>query len=216
MSWPVKALCRGTIAEFVPGRHSAIGKQAVSGAIAITPLGLEGDQQADKASHGGPDMAVHLYPLDHHAYWRDQIGNHNLLAQPGAFGTNIAVDGLAEDDVLLGDRFRLGSALLEACQPRQPCAKIEHYFGCQGMVAKILQTGRCGWFFRVIEPGQAQAGDMLERAGRGDAQWSMARMFATLWKTGKIDREADRRALQRHALLPDKMHGKIARMLGES
>lgn len=97
--------------------------------------GLAADEPADRRVHGGPEMALHLYPLDHHDWWRSAIGDHPALDEPGSFDSNLAVSGLTEDRVHIGDRFRLGTALIEVSQPRQPCWKIEHRFGHRGMVA---------------------------------------------------------------------------------
>ncbi|MFN9499620.1 MAG: MOSC domain-containing protein [Erythrobacteraceae bacterium] len=88
--------------------------------------------------------------------------------------------GLTEEMVHIGDRFRLGSALIEVSQPRQPCWKIEHRFGHKGMAASIIKTGRCGWYFRVIETGEVTAGDALERIAIGAEDWSVARVFKAL------------------------------------
>ena len=102
---------------------------------------------------------MHLYPLAHHAFWRASIGELPLLGDPGAFGGNIAVEHFDETQVRMGERFRLGTPLLEVSQPRMPCATIEHRFERKGMVAAILESGRCGWYFRVIEEGEAAAED---------------------------------------------------------
>ena len=142
--------------------------------------GLAPDEQADRRVHGGPEMALHLYPLDHHDWWRGEIGDHPALDEPGGFGSNLAVRGLTEEMVHIGDRFRLGTALIEVSQPRQPCWKIEHRFGHKGMVARIIASGRSGWYFRVIETGEVAAGDSLERVATGAEDWSVARVFRTL------------------------------------
>lgn len=180
----VTALCTGTARPFNGAETSAIAKFPREGLVQILESGLAPDEQADKSVHGGPEMALHLYPLDHHDFWRGELGARELLDEPGAFGSNLAVGGLREDDVHIGDRFRLGSqstgALIEVSQPRQPCWKIEHRFGQKGMVARIIATGRCGWYFRVLEIGDAQAGDMLERVAIGDSRWSVARVFRAL------------------------------------
>jgi MOSC domain-containing protein YiiM len=133
-------------------------------------------------------MAVHLYPLDHHAFWASKVPDPAMLDEHGAFGSNLAVRGLSEDAVHIGDRFRLGSTVIEVSQPRQPCWKIEHRFGAKGMVAAIIESGRCGWYFRVLETGNVEAGDTLERIALGHEQWSVARVFAALI-AGKATRE---------------------------
>ena len=151
MNWPVEALLGGPPRAFRADEPSSIAKTPLPGRVAITRLGLMGDTQADQANHGGPDMAVHLYPLDHHTFWHEQLGYHPLLDDPGAFGSNLAVRGLNEADLSIGDKLRLGTALLEVSRPRQPCWKIEHRFGTRGMVKAVLRSNRCGWYFRVLE-----------------------------------------------------------------
>lgn len=178
--WRVDHLLTGTAAKFRDDEKSAICKQPVSGPVRITKLGLEGDEQADPKHHGGPHMAVHHYPFDHHRFWREQIGDHALLDDVGAFGSNLSVTGLDETAVKLGDRFQLGSAVLEVSQPRMPCWKIEHRFGRTGMVAKIIKTGKSGWYYRVITEGVAQAGDTLEAISTSATEWTIERILLAI------------------------------------
>ncbi|KPF64523.1 MOSC domain-containing protein [Porphyrobacter sp. AAP60] len=178
--WTVEAVCTGTARPFNGAELSAITKRPREGTMQVLRDGLAPDEQADRRVHGGPEMALHLYPLDHHAFWRATIGDHPALDEPGGFGSNLAVSGLTEEHVHIGDRFRLGAALIEVSQPRQPCWKIEHRFGAKGMVAAIIRTGRCGWYFRVIDNGEVAAGDSLERISIGAAEWSVAQVFAAL------------------------------------
>ena len=188
MKRTVEAICTGTARPFNGMETSAIAKRAREGIVQLLEDGFAPDEQADRRVHGGPEMAVHLYPLDHHAWWRGELGELDLLDEPGAFGSNLAVGGLDEDAVHIGDRFRLGTALIEVSQPRQPCWKIDHRFGRKGMTARIVETGRSGWYFRVLETGEAQAGDALERVARGEEEWSVARAFRCL-VAGKASRE---------------------------
>ncbi len=180
MKTEVRAICVGQPRPFNGAEMSAIGKAPVAGPVEIRSFGIVGDIQADTKNHGGPEMAVHLYPNDHYGWWQDRLEGHDLLADAPAFGENLVTEGLREEDVHIGDRFRFGSALLEISQPRQPCWKIEHRFQRKGMVKAILQSHRCGWYFRVIEEGEAQAGDMLERVELGNTRWSVARVFAKM------------------------------------
>ncbi|MHA7818662.1 MAG: MOSC domain-containing protein [Erythrobacter sp.] len=184
----IEAICTGTARPFNGAETSAIAKYPREGVVQVLEEGLAPDEQADRRVHGGPEMALHLYPLDHHAFWRERLGESDLLDQPGAFGSNLAVRGLTENEVHIGDRFRLGTAtsgaLIEVSQPRQPCWKIEHRFGAvcdsKGMVATIIETGRSGWYFRVIETGEVEPDDALERVEIGESEWSVARAFTAL------------------------------------
>lgn len=181
MKAQVQAICTGQARVFRGDEQSAFVKTPIDGLAAIRSLGIEGDVQADRKNHGGVDMAVHHYPHDHYAWWDNHLGGHALLNTTPAFGENLVVSGMTEADVHIGDQFRLGSALLEISQPRQPCWKIEHRFDRKAMVAAIIKQHNCGWYYRVIEEGQARAGDMLERAEIGHKDWSVARLFAKLY-----------------------------------
>lgn len=176
----IEAVCTGTARPFHGAELSAFAKRPREGRVQIHAEGLAPDEQADRTVHGGPEQALHLYPLGHHAFWRGEIGDHPALDEPGGFGSNLAVTGLTEEMVHIGDRFACGTALIEVSRPRAPCWKIEHRFGHKGMVAAVIRTGRCGWYFRVIETGEVAAGDSLERIAIGAADWSVARVFRAL------------------------------------
>lgn len=176
----IEAVCTGTARPFHGAELSAFAKRPREGRVQIHAEGLAPDEQADRTVHGGPEQALHLYPLDHHAFWRGEIGDHPALDEPGGFGSNLAVTGLTEEMVHIGDRFACGTALIEVSRPRAPCWKIEHRFGHKGMVAAVIRTGRCGWYFRVIETGEVAAGDSLERVAMGGGDWSVARVFRAL------------------------------------
>ncbi|XUU59920.1 MOSC domain-containing protein [Erythrobacter sp. HA6-11] len=181
MNWTVEAICTGNAVPFNGAEKSAFAKQPQSGPLKIDTEGFDIDEQADRKVHGGPEMAVHLYPLDHHEFWRGALMGHELLDEPGAFGSNLAVRDIDETQVHIGDRFSLGSALLEISQARQPCWKIEHRFQRKGMVAMIIETSKSGWYFRVLEEGVAEAGDTLERVEIGHKGWTVERAFKTLF-----------------------------------
>lgn len=202
MTWTIEAVCTGTARPFNGAELSAFAKRPRAGPVQVLQDGLAPDEQADKRHHGGPEMALHLYPLDHHDFWRGAIGAHELLDQPGAFGSNLAVRGIDEGGVHIGDRFRLGSAEVEISQPRKPCWKIEHAFGQKGMVARIVETARCGWYFRVIAPGYVAAGDIFERTALGHTGWSVARAFAAI-HAGKASREELAELAELTALSPE-------------
>lgn len=175
---------------------SAIGKLPVTDMVAVGALGLAGDEQADRTVHGGIDKAVHHYPADHYDWWRGHLGDPPLLGAPGAFGENISATGLDESNVCLGDRFRLGTALVEVSQARQPCWKLDHRFGTKGVMATVVKTRRTGWYYRVLEPGQVRAGDMLDLVERRYPEWPLASLFSLLIGGEAKDRPADLRALR--------------------
>lgn len=181
MSVTVDAICTGLPRPFNGAELSAIAKQPVDGPVMIRSFGIEGDMVADTKHHGGPDMAVHHYPHDHYADWDAWLGGHDLLDGPAAFGENLMMDGFIETGVLIGDRFRFGSALLEINQPRQPCWKIEHRFERKGMVKRIVKQHNCGWYYRVLEEGEAQTGDAFAKVESGHEGWSVARLFGKLY-----------------------------------
>lgn len=203
-SYPVLALLAAK-ARFYPAFNepSAIAKQPLQGRVTITREGILGDEQADRRYHGGPDKALHHYAFDHHASWAQSWGEALPLGQPGGFGENIATTGLVEEQVLLGDRFRLGTALIEVSHGRQPCFKLNHRFNRASVVAEIVKTGRCGWYYRVIEEGHCEVGagvDLrLEQVAEGLAQWPVARLFRVLVGGGH---KADSAALAELAALP--------------
>ena len=179
-SMTVDALLTGIPVPFRDSDYSAIAKQPVSGAVRIGWLGLAGDSVADPVHHGGWDKAIHLYPQDHYGWWRERKPGHPLLEKPGAFGENIASHGMTEEEVCLGDRFSLGSAVVEVSHGRQPCWKLDHRFGARDVMATIVKTARCGIYFRVLREGEAEAGAMMELLERPLPQWSIARVFRLL------------------------------------
>ncbi len=181
MSWSIDALLTGRVASFGnDGEPSAVAKNPVTKRLSVGPLGLEDDEQADLVHHGGVDKAIHHYPRDHYPFWQKELGQHGLLAAAGAFGENISTTGLTEEEVCIGDRFRLGTALVEISQGRQPCWKMGHRFGIKSMPAKMVTTGKCGWYYRVIEAGDVRVGDALEFIERPQPDWPVTLVFGLL------------------------------------
>ena len=198
----------------LPGsdQSSGIDKHPVDRPLRLGPQGFEGDEQADRRVHGGPEKAVHHYPFDHYAGWAQELAalapgvshprtreipgvshprtpvgyfsKKELLGAPGAFGENISTRGLTEADVAVGDVFRLGSALVQVSQGRQPCWKLSRRFGVADMARRVQDSGRTGWYYRVLEPGVVAPGDRIERIARTAPEWSLAR----LWRALYVDR----------------------------
>ncbi len=134
--------------------------------IAVRMLGLEGDGQADLTVHGGPDKAVYAYSADNWAWWQAEKA---LLCRPATFGENLTLSGADEADVAIGDRFAWGDAVLEVSQPRAPCFKLAMHTARPDVPGLMTLSGRCGWYFRVLQEGRAASHAMLSRIHRADA-----------------------------------------------
>ena len=145
--------------------HSAIRKQAVTGKVAVRPLGLDGDEQADLSVHGGLDKAVYAYPGEHYAFW--QVEAERVFKQPvtlahGALGENLTTEGLFERELWVGDRLQAGELLLEVTEPRQPCFKFAARMGYPHAVKQMLQSGYSGVYLKVVQPAEVEAGMALQ------------------------------------------------------
>lgn len=163
------------------GIPSGIDKQAIAGKVRVTLEGLDCDAQGDRKVHGGPEKALHHYPHDHYALWRQDIGDNSRLDARGAFGENISTSGLDERNVAVGDRFRLGSALVEVSQGRQPCWKLNERFATADMAMRVQKTGRTGWYYRILEEGYVEAGDPITLIDRLSPEWTLHRMWHLLF-----------------------------------
>ncbi|MEL7691344.1 MOSC domain-containing protein [Citromicrobium bathyomarinum] len=185
----VEAICAGRAASLSDGKRTAIVKSPLDGPVEFGPGGVAGDEQVDRRHHGFPAMAVHLYPADHYAWLSEQFGDLPALDGPGSMGENLFVHGIDETSVHIGDRFRLGTAVIEVSQPRQPCATIERHLGRKGVVKAIVASGRCGMFFRVVETGTARAGDVLTPLEQGATDWTVRRAFHLVYGASKPERD---------------------------
>ena len=168
----------GKVAPLGPeGVPSAFVKQAVKGPVAVARLGLAGDEQADLSVHGGPEKAVYAYSLANYAAWRQEYPQHAALLTPGAFGENLCIEGLQESELCAGDVHRIGSCRLQICQPRQPCFKLALRFEDKFMPKAMIRSGRAGWYYRVLEPGQIGVGDAVQLDDRPNPDFSFARLI---------------------------------------
>jgi MOSC domain-containing protein YiiM len=154
---------------------SGIGKRPVRGAVRVGRLNLEGDGQADTIHHGGCDKAVLAYSADHYPLWRSE---EPLLADCpfGGFGENLTVAGLSERTVCIGDRWRADDVVFEVSQPRQPCWKLGRRWRMPELPKRVVQTGRSGWYLRVVEQGTIQAGMPFVLEDRPHGQWTVERV----------------------------------------
>jgi MOSC domain-containing protein YiiM len=144
---------------------TGIFKEPVADRVMVRRLNLDGDRQIDLRYHGGEHKAVYAYPHEHYASWAAELGRNDLRF--GQFGENLTTEGLLEDTVHLGDRFRIGGALLEITQPRVPCFKLGIKMGDPRFPKRFLQSMRSGFYLRVLEEGEVGAGDVIERVEVG-------------------------------------------------
>ena len=177
--------------------RTSIWKSPVEGPIRVARLNLAGDEQSDLSVHGGVDKAVYAYPSEHYAYWRDQLGNPNLSW--GAFGENFTIEGLVEDQVHIGDRFRVGSAEFIVTQPRMPCYKLGIRFDRPDMVKRFLQSRRSGFYLAVLQEGQVTAGDAIELVERQEGGLTVTDIV-NLYTVDSENQEILRRAVGLAAL----------------
>lgn len=150
---------RGKVAQRY-GIETAIDKYPVEESLFLSLNGLKGDQSADLAHHGGPDRALHQYPKEHYAYWSKKYGEAITWSAPG-MGENLSSEGMIEDTVCLGDRYQWGEAVIEVCQPRSPCFKLNHRWGIENFCVDMQEVSRCGWLYRVIKPGVVSVNEPL-------------------------------------------------------
>lgn len=159
---------------------SGIDKHPIEHTATIGIDGFVDDAQGDRKNHGGPEKAVHHYPFDHYASWRAVLGPHDLL-RPGGFGENISMLGLTEANVHIGDVLRLGGVTLQVSQGRQPCWKLNLRFDRKTMSREVQTSGRTGWYYRVLEPGDVQPGDTLRLIERPLADWPLSKVTHLLY-----------------------------------
>jgi MOSC domain-containing protein YiiM len=169
---------------------TGIFKDPVSGLIPIRRLNLDGDAQADLTVHGGPDKAVYAYPVEHYSFWKYEHPNHEL--KWGAFGENLSTEGLLENEVCVGDEYRIGTARLGITQPRMPCYKLGIRFGDMRMVRRFLISQRLGIYFAVLEEGEVQAGDAIELVRRDPVGLKLSELLTLI-----LDRDPDPNQLHR-------------------
>lgn len=214
MSYAVDAVLTGKARAFRGDEASAIAKTPAGGVLHVGFLGIDGDEQADLTVHGGVDKAIHHYPRDHYGWWSGELGHHALLDAPGAFGENISTVGLIETEACIGDRYRLGSALVEISQGRQPCWKLGQRFGVATVPATVVTTRRSGWYYRVIEEGAVAAGDRLKLVERPLPGWTVERVFALLIGGGGKREPEALRLLAAMEVLATAWRARAAKLLG--
>ncbi len=161
------------------GVPSAFVKTPQEGAVAVGLLGLSGDEQADLSVHGGPEKAVYAYAAAHYPQWTKLFPA--LAFTGGAMGENLTVAGLEENDICVGDVHAIGSVLLQACQPRQPCFKFALRHGEKLLPKAMVKTGFAGWYYRVLQTGFVQAGDALTLYDRPNPGFAFTRLIEIIY-----------------------------------
>jgi len=190
MATPLLSLRIGRVQAFGPaGQPSAIGKQAVNDRVVVSKLGLAGDEQADRLHHGGIDKALHHYPCEHYAAWARELPVQADLFTAGGFGENLSTLGLDESNVCLGDVFQIGNAMLQVSQGRKPCWKLNQRFGVTDMARRVQDSGRTGWYYRVLAEGEIAPNDELTLIERPQPDWPLARLIKVIYHD-QPDREA--------------------------
>jgi len=178
---------------------TGIFKEPVGGPVMLRRLNLEGDGQADPQNHGGEYKAVYAYAIEHYEFWKRELGRDGF--PPGQFGENFTVQGMTEDDIHIGDAFRVGSALIQVTQPRSPCYKLAVKMGLPNFPKQFLASGRVGFYLRVLEEGEVGAGDAVERVLVDPERLTVREMLRLLYAE-RDDRAAIERALRIQALSP--------------
>ena len=170
--------------------RTGIFKAPVDGRVAIGRTKIEGDEVVDLRVHGGPYKAVYLYPSEHYDVWRQELALDELPF--GAFGENLTTEGLTEEDVHIGDEFKVGSAILKVTQPRMPCFKLALRFQRSDMVKKFWQSGRSGIYFSVVKEGDVERGNSIELLQSDPEQVSVTEVVGlykgTEWNSDLLQR----------------------------
>lgn len=179
--------------------HTGIWKEPIQGRCRVGRLNLDGDGQGDLAGHGGEQRAVFVYQTESYRYWQQHLNRTDFVY--GQFGENFTVEGLADDAVCIGDRYRIGSALFEVTQPRVTCYRVGIRMNEPRMPALLTSSGRPGFYFRVLQEGEVGAGDEIVKMGEVDERMTVAEINALLYSPHH-PRDRLERALRIEALSP--------------
>ncbi len=179
--------------------ETGIFKNPVESRVMLRTTNLDGDRQADLSVHGGPNKAVYCYPCEHYPAWNDELPD--AAGTWGAFGENFTTKGLLETTVSIGDRYRVGSAMVRVTTPRLPCFKLAAKFQRDDMIERFVRSGRSGFYSSVIEEGEVGAGDEFELLGREEPTLTIAEINE-LYTAKSPDRDTLHRSLD-VKLLPE-------------
>ncbi len=180
--------------------QTAIFKKPVEGRKRLNKFNLEGDRQGDPSVHGGFSKAIYAYPLEHYAYWREQLPNVEF--DPGMFGENFTTEGLLEECIHVGDIFKIGSAEVVITEPRLPCYKLQIRFGRKDIVKRFLQSNKVGFYFAVVKEGEVKTGDEFQLI-KADEHQITIRDIVQLYKNHHYDSELLHKVIKLEALPRD-------------
>ncbi|SFI15581.1 MOSC domain-containing protein [Planctomicrobium piriforme] len=154
-------------------------KMPVAGPVAVSFLNLQGDGQADLRVHGGRDKAVLAYSAEHYPLWREELRRSEIGG--GAFGENLTISGVTEQEICIGDIWRIGEVELQASQPRQPCWKLARRWGIPELPKLVVLNGRSGWYFRVLKEGLIESGLDCVLVSRPHPEWTISECNRALY-----------------------------------
>jgi MOSC domain-containing protein YiiM len=189
----ISSVQTGKVAPLGPEKvPSGMAKTRRDGAVAVGALGLDGDAQADLSVHGGPDKAVYGYAGSRYAEWARDLPRHAAKFLGGGMGENLTIAGMDERALCVGDVHAIGSALLQVCQPRQPCFKLALYYDDVLLPRAMVKSGRSGWYYRVLQPGTLKAGDAVSLADRPHPDFAFTRLVEIVYHGGASREELRR------------------------
>ncbi|MCM0148179.1 MOSC domain-containing protein [Photobacterium galatheae] len=184
-------------------------KQPVMGQMYLSETGLAEDECAEVRFHGGKERALHQYPQEHYAFWQQQYPEREWVSP--SMGENLSSLGMTEDNVRIGDRYRWGEAIIEISQPRSPCFKMNARWDLQGFSEVMQTSGRCGWLYRVIQPGYVSAEEPLVLIQAGDERFTVKQVLD--WYFNDPMNVDKLRLLQSCRALSEKWRGTIGKRL---
>lgn len=170
--------------------HTAIWKEPIQGRRMVRRLNIDGDRQGDLLGHGGEHRAVFVYQIDSYRYWQDRLGRSDFTY--GQFGENFTVEGLSDDEVCIGDRYRIGATLFEVTQPRVTCYRVGIRMDEPQMAALLTSSGKPGFYFRVLQEGEVGAGDEIVKVADGPERMTVAEINALLYLPGHSRQQLER------------------------
>src|SRR5262245_22551127 len=170
--------------------HTGVWKGPVQGRRMVRQLNIDGDGQGDLGGHGGEQRAVFVYQVESYRYWEDRLGRSDLTY--GQFGENFTIEGMSDDEVCIGDRYRIGQALFEVTQPRVTCYRVGIRMNESQMAALLTSSGKPGFYFRVLQEGEVEAGDEIVKIADGPERMTVAEINALLYLPGHSRQELER------------------------